>query len=219
MIENELSMADKLAMLRDAMPAGLGAGDGGLSERKSPIREYESPPAPFTSSTSLQDSPRPDPISLPSPEIQTPGTASPSYPWKVTKASGLSVDIKGGPIYSQGKFLTADNTGDPYNVPDLTVTLTDSTTNYIYVSVTRDESSRDIDSAVILNSTDRKFSSSGTEYYLVAVITTADGKVTGIEPVRTSEISVLEQLVVIDGELKLVPVSIATRNAYDLPTP
>lgn len=132
------------------------------------------------------------------------------HQWKTTRATDTTVDVRGGTLTSQSGFAQADVAP----VEDLGVT----SSGYVILTVTREESSRDVTAAAISYNVGELPESTYYEQYIpLAKITFADDAIVEIEQRRFEEINILEDLAVVNGEFMLADLLIASRNIYELP--
>jgi hypothetical protein len=231
----ELAMAAKLDMLRDALFTGIGVGYDPAGERPPVnIQLPEFPPQRFDMVDIPFDAPIETP-DLPDPVFGGGGGAGDGggdfdHMWKVTAAGEVNIGTELEPeMVPAYKVLggIAVVQGTRVEVAGLD-SLPAGTDGYVVLRVTRDSSSRAYDSSAIEWHTDEPESSDYEEYTILAEVETEvippeteEGdptQVLHIRQCRNDEICSYEMMHVANGELKLLPFQANSRNSYDPPS-
>ena len=131
------------------------------------------------------------------------GASGSLHSFKVTKGSGYELwNIEGGAVRSNnGSSVVVDSVSD----------LAASDGQSIILGVTRDSSSREVTAASISAGAPSS-STESTQYIVIAEIIGTSAKQYVLDDLNLQELLIIE-----NGEFRLAPVSIATRNTYDPP--
>lgn len=138
-----------------------------------------------------------------------------THSWKITRTTAVDgkVNVRGGKVASQGCFGSAYLT-----MPD-TENLVVSDGSFIYLSIVRDSSTREVVSLSVSSNTVEQFSDETTQYVELGNVALTAGKVTYIHQTQFEDLNIFEDLAVVNGEFQFVSLLMAGKNYYVPPAP